>query len=186
MERDEALLALLDARKTADAFLFVCNGLLTRSVSSLGDDDRIFFLHGGMGLTVPVAAGFARASGRPTIALEGDGNAIMGMAGALCPRLFEVQGFVHVVMDNGIYETTGGQRTPRVSFDLTAHASNCGYEHCASSTTPEDLELKVGDGLAGRLSTFIHVPVNQGLDMPPRPQLSVKSGTRRFIEAAAK
>jgi thiamine pyrophosphate-dependent acetolactate synthase large subunit-like protein len=67
----------------------------------------MMLLLGAMGLAPSVAAGLQMA--RPDIqvvCVEGDGNAAMS---GEPPRVVD---FARIILDNGIYETTGGQEVP--------------------------------------------------------------------------
>jgi phosphonopyruvate decarboxylase len=55
--------------------------------------------------------------------------------------------FVHVVLDNGVYETTGGQPSLASRVDLPAMALAAGYVLAARPRDAGDLR----DALAGRL-----------------------------------
>ena len=71
-----------------------------------------FYMLGSMGLAVPIALGVALAQPqRKVIALEGDGSILMqlGCLGTVAARA--QKNLVIVIMDNGAYQITGGQKT---------------------------------------------------------------------------
>jgi len=70
-----------------------------------------FYMLGSMGLAVPIGLGVALAQPkRKVISLEGDGSILMQLGslatvGARAPKNFAI-----VIMDNGAYQITGGQK----------------------------------------------------------------------------
>jgi phosphonopyruvate decarboxylase len=93
---------------------------------------------GSMGCVVPLALGLALA--RPdirVIALDGDGAALMRLGAFATVGAYGPSNLWHLLLDNGVHDSTGGQATvsPRISFAMMADA--CGY---ASSLETSDLE----------------------------------------------
>lgn len=184
MERQEAIKAVVEARDEANAALFVCNGLLSRAVNEHGDSASTYYLLGGMGLCAPTAAGFARRANVPVIAMEGDGNCLMGLCGSLVPRELKVARFVHVVFDNGVYESTGGQSRPGRRFDFCLHAQNAGYDEALAVASPIELAQTLARGLtAGR--TFILCTVNMAAAVPDRLDRTPHDLTKRMRDSTS-
>jgi hypothetical protein len=109
LSRSHVARVLVDWSGRARRPLVVGNGFLARDVVAAGDGDHVIYLLAGMGLAPAVAAGIAQATGSPTVALEGDGNHLMGLPATATIGLqrFPV---THVVYWNGGWESTGGQR----------------------------------------------------------------------------
>jgi thiamine pyrophosphate-dependent acetolactate synthase large subunit-like protein len=122
LRRDDVLLAAAAGARRWDAAIFVGNGNNARAMATLDDRPQNFYMVGSMGEYPCVAAGFAARSRTPVIAIEGDGNALMGMSGWPAVRATAARSFVHVVLDNGVYETTGSQLTLAHAVDLPAVA----------------------------------------------------------------
>src|SRR5436190_20853597 len=81
-----------------------------------------FYMLGSMGLACPIALGVAIAQPqRRVIALEGDGSLLMQLGCLTTIAAIAPKNLTLVVMDNGIYQITGGQPTPAAaSADLVA------------------------------------------------------------------
>src|SRR5258708_23846594 len=78
-----------------------------------------FYMLGSMGLACPIALGVAIAQPkRRAIALEGDGSLLMQLGCLTTIAMLKPRNLVIVVMDNRIYQITGGQST---STTLRAH-----------------------------------------------------------------
>ncbi len=133
----DALGALLE-REPAALTVSTC-GYITRDVYNIRDRANHFYLVGSMGMAAPIGLGIALAHPeRRVLVLDGDGSFAMN-PGCL-PMIAEHRpNLVHVVLDNGAHESTGGQRTAALG-DPAAMALAAGY---AAAHTVDDL-----DGLA--------------------------------------
>jgi phosphonopyruvate decarboxylase len=128
-------------------------GYPSRELFNVRDRPGNFYLVGSMGMAAPIALGVALARpAQPVIALDGDGSLLMNL-GVLPMVAAEGARLVHVVLDNGMHESTGGQRTvQRADFPALARAA--GYRAATSVRTPE--ELAAADLTA--LPALLHVP----------------------------
>jgi thiamine pyrophosphate-dependent acetolactate synthase large subunit-like protein len=71
-----------------------------------------FYMLGSMGLAVPIAHGVAIAQPqRRVIALEGDGSILMQLGSLSTVAARAQKNLCIVIMDNGAYQITGGQKT---------------------------------------------------------------------------
>lgn len=137
MTRDEVLGVVAAIAKRNRAVIFVGNGYSARALCDMEDHKNFFYMVGSMGLCPTLAAGFSHCTRIPVIAIEGDGNALMGMSGFPVASNAASGTFVHIVFDNGLYETTGGQQTLSSQVDFVQLALGSGYEY---SYHPSDLE----------------------------------------------
>ena len=93
-----------------NSFFVFGNGLTSREAVHFFRNSRSFYLLHGMGETLSIGIGIALA--RPdleVVVVDGDGSAQMGMASwAMMP----VRNLTYYVLENGVHETTGGQKLP--------------------------------------------------------------------------
>ena len=86
-----------------------------------------FYMLGSMGLACPIALGVAVAQPqRRVVALEGDGSLLMQLGCLATIATVAPKNLVVVVMDNAMYQITGGQPTAsaaQVDFVAIARAS---------------------------------------------------------------
>src|SRR5690606_5123590 len=79
---------------------------------AVGHRPQNFYMLGSMGITIPIALGVAMAQpNRGVIALEGDGSLLMSLGCLATIGMLQPRNLTIVVMDNGMYEITGRQRT---------------------------------------------------------------------------
>lgn len=160
--------------------MVVGNGFLTRDVADgSGAAPSHLYLFGGMGLASSVAVGLARCAGVDVVALEGDGNFFMGLPGAaLCGAAG--QKVVHVVLDNGIYESTGGQPIPCVgAAGAVERAFGFGYAWAAVVDSPESLRTALL-GAAARQPALVWVRCRSGGPAAARPAADSASSAARL------
>ena len=184
--RRQAMLAAIRAADSGHDVLVATTGYMGRELYALGDRANQLYMVGSMGCAVSLALGIALAQpGRRLIAIDGDGAALMRL-GALTTVAYErPDNLVHIVIDNGRHESTGGQRTVSPHVDFCAIAAACGYPTVATANEPAELEALLTAPSSGPL--FIHVPVLSGVpDNLPRPVITpaeVAARLRQHLKA---
>ena len=95
---------------------------------SAGRRPQNFYMLGSMGLAIPIALGVALAQPkRHVIALEGDGSLLMLLGCLTTVAALKPKNLTMVIMDNGLYQITGGQPTPAAGIaDYVALARAAG------------------------------------------------------------
>ncbi|MFE0461437.1 thiamine pyrophosphate-dependent enzyme [Kitasatospora sp. NPDC058965] len=132
----EALAELV--RAFPQALCVSTNGYITRDLYNLADRPENFYLVGSMGMAAPVGLGVAVARpGRRVLVLDGDGSFAMN-PGVLPMIAEQAPDLVHVVLDNGAHESTGGQRPVAVA-DTCGLALAAGYRAAYRVRTAEQL-----------------------------------------------
>src|SRR5260370_36552463 len=79
--------------------------------------------------------GVALKVSMPVVVLEGDGGALMKLGSFATIGAYEPAGLIHIVLDNGVHDSTGGQPTVSGSVDFAGVALACGYCYAASCGT---------------------------------------------------
>lgn len=158
MTRDEALNTIAEIALKNGAALFVGNGYNARSLCAIKDRAQFFYMLGSMGLGPTLAAGFSHCSGKPVIVVEGDGNALMGLSGFPVASNAARGSFVHLVLDNGLYASTGGQRNLSTQVDFLQVAQGMGYEAAYRAEDTGALASLLEYTLGQTRCTFLHVP----------------------------
>ncbi len=122
-----------------------------------GQRPQNFYMLGSMGLAFPIALGVALAQPkRHVFALEGDGSLLMQMGCLATIAAVAPKNLTMVVMDNGVYQITGGQPTPAAAAtDFVAAAQACGLANSAWAADEEDFERLVEASLTAGKPTLI-------------------------------
>jgi len=115
-----------------------------------GQRPQNFYMLGSMGLAFPIALGVAIAQPkRRIIALEGDGSLLMQLGCLSTIAAQAPKNLALILMDNGIYQITGGQPTPAADgTDFVAVAQGCGLTESAWASDEEDFDRLVDVALA--------------------------------------
>lgn len=108
--RTAAIKGIIDNH--TDALIILSNGLTSREAAEFTPSPNSFYMLHGMGEALSV--GIGAASSKPdlkVVVIDGDFNALMGLSSwSLMPQ----PNLTYYVLDNGISETTGGQRLPKL------------------------------------------------------------------------
>jgi thiamine pyrophosphate-dependent acetolactate synthase large subunit-like protein len=106
---------------------------------SAGRRPQNFYMLGSMGLAIPIALGVALAQPRRhVIALEGDGSLLMQLGCLTTIAALKPVNLTMVIMDNGLYQITGGQPTAAAGVaDYVAIARAAGLARSAWAADEE-------------------------------------------------
>jgi phosphonopyruvate decarboxylase len=166
------MLAAIQAAAGERDVLIATTGYTGRELFALGDRPNQLYMVGSMGCAISLALGLAIA--RPAhrvIAIDGDGAALMRL-GAMTTAGFEKPpNLLHVLLDNGLHESTGGQATVSPGVDFCALAAAAGYPSVAATADPAALGAMIAQRDAGL--AFIHAPIVPGVPAGlPRPTMT--------------
>jgi phosphonopyruvate decarboxylase len=120
----------------ADAAVVATTGKCGRELFTLADRAQHLYQVGSMGCASAMGLGVALHVRRPVVVLDGDGAALMKLGNLATIGSQAPPNLVHVVLDNGAHDSTGGQATVSPSVDFAAVAVAVGY---ASGTACDDL-----------------------------------------------
>ena len=131
-----------------------------------GQRPQNFYMLGSMGLAAPIALGVALAQPqRKVFALEGDGSMLMQLGALGTIAAAHPKNLTVIVLDNGIYQITGGQPT-LTSFgtDLVAVAKGTGLAQSSWATDEAHFEQLIEQALKDDGPWFIAARTD---DQPP-------------------
>ncbi|MBQ0825165.1 phosphonopyruvate decarboxylase [Streptomyces tagetis] len=182
-DRRAALAAL--APHLGDAAVYATTGYISRELHSLAHRPENFYMQGSMGHALSLGIGTALS--RPTrrvVVVDGDGAALMHLGSAAVAGAAAPGNLTHVVLDNGCYESTGGQHAP-ASVDWAGLGRALGYRTAGTAASAEETGAamrRVRD-LPG--PHLLAVTVSPGTDVPPRvTSRRTPAELRRDFEAA--
>jgi phosphonopyruvate decarboxylase len=183
--RREAMLRAVQAAAGPADLLVATTGYTGRELYACGDHANQIYMVGSMGCAPTFGLGLAAAQpARRVIVLDGDGAALMRL-GALATLGYErPENLLHILLDNGIHESTGGQATVSRSIDFVSIAAACGYPRCELAATPDALRAQVEDRSPGL--RFVHSPIEPGIaaDLPRPTQKPPEVAERLRAELA--
>jgi phosphonopyruvate decarboxylase len=181
--RQEALREVIAHTPVGSTAVLASTGFCGRELYAIDDRPNQLYMVGSMGCGVPLALGLALA--RPdlrVIALDGDGAALMRMGAFATVGAYGPANLLHLLLDNGVHDSTGGQATVSAHVSFAQVAAACGY---ASSFETDEVarigrwleEPPVGGPRFARL--LIRAGTPDGL---PRPSMSPTDVKARLLK----
>ncbi len=137
--REEALEALVDAIGD-DTINVSTTGMLSRELfehreRTGGSGERDFLTVGGMGHASSIALGVAlQEPDREVWCLDGDGALLMHLGSLAVIADHGPANYLHVVFNNGVHDSVGGQPTSVDVVDIPAVAQAAGYRWAAATS----------------------------------------------------
>lgn len=178
--RSEALGLVLDLVDQRTAII-ATTGKCGRELFTLADRPQHLYQVGSMGGASGMALGVALNADRPVVVLDGDGAALMKMGSLATIGAYGPANLVHVVLDNGVHDSTGGQRTVSASVDFAAVALACGYAYAASCDDLAGFAEAWRGAAAGGGPALIHLRIAPGsMDALGRPTVTPAEVALRF------
>lgn len=175
MSREEAIEVILDYMPE-DTIYSATTGRATRELFSLREKRKETKAHdflnvGSMGHSSSVALGIAMGRpGRQVVALDGDSAAIMHMGAMTMVSKVKVPNFMHIVLNNGVHESVGGQPSAGYLLDFTKIAEACGYATVGKAVKNKKELVDAMEKLKGcGNASFIDCRIHKGLSrkLPP-------------------
>lgn len=158
--RHEALTRITDAL-SPEAVIVTTTGKCGRELDSIQDRERNFYCVGAMGYANAIAHGISLGTSDPVYVIDGDGALLMHLGnlstiGASAPPVL-----THIVLDNGTYDSTGGQTTAAGTVNFIALAQSCGYPNAVYCENLDDLTQHLGPRAASG-PTLLHLRIRPG------------------------
>jgi phosphonopyruvate decarboxylase len=124
---------------------------------------------GSMGHASAIALGLALGDpGRTVCCLDGDGALVMHMGSLAAIGAEQPENLIHVVLNNGVHESVGGQPSALRNVDLLALARSVGYVDAFQVSTAAELAAAMTGPLPGPRLVDVRV-VPGTVDGLPRP-----------------
>ena len=180
--RREVLLAV-QAAAPKDAVIVATTGYTGRELYGCADQANQLYMVGSMGCAVSFGLGLALAQpNRPVIVLDGDGAALMRLGAQSIVGYEAPANLTHVLLDNALHESTGGQATVARSVNFPAIAAASGYASAVSIAEVADISDAISAPAASG-PRFIHVPTVPGIpENLPRPTVTPAEVATRLRE----
>ena len=147
-----------------------------------------FLTVGSMGHASQIALGIARARADRTVCcLDGDGAVLMQMGGLALVGQSGCRNFRHIVLNNGMHGSVGGQATVGFDISMVTIAQGCGYPWVRGVATDAELESALGEFAAADGPAFLEIRVASAVrDDLGRPKSMPEAHKRAFMAALGK
>ena len=144
MKRIEAIEMILNLLKDEDIAVF-STGMISREAFHVRDRKANLYLLGSMGLASSIGLGLALNTDKNVFVIDGDGSVLMDMGAMVVVGAQKPPNLIHIVLDNGCYQSTGGQPTASDVAHLDEIAIASGYARSSKVATIEELKTALGD-----------------------------------------
>ena len=99
---------------------------------------------------------------RNVYCFDGDGAVIMHMGALAIAGSMGATNFYHILFNNGVHDSVGGQPTVGYKIDLPEIAASCGYKTVLSVDNADDLADVLRDLTDNEAPLFLEVKVKKG------------------------
>ena len=165
--REDALIAMADA-VGQDAVIVSTTGMLSRELFEYRErtgqpGDRDFLTVGGMGHASSIALGIAmREPEREVWCFDGDGALLMHLGSVAVMADHAPESYFHVVFNNGVHDSVGGQPTSVGVIDVAAAARALGYRYATSTSDVSSVAAAVAELRSHRGPSLLELKVRPG------------------------
>jgi phosphonopyruvate decarboxylase len=178
--RDEILQRVIDGAPEAAAII-ATTGKAGRELFTLADRKQHFYLVGSMGCASGVGLGVSLNTRRPIIVLDGDGAALMKLGTFATIGVTGPGNLIHIVLDNGVHDSTGGQATVSAAIDFAGVALACNYLRAISCDSVAGFDRALAEALEAVGPTLVHARILPGSMVKlGRPTVTPQQVARRF------
>ena len=168
MNREGALDLILEQLDDQDIVVST-TGKTSREVFEIRErrsqgHEKDFLTVGSMGHASQIALGMAISgdSDRNVFCLDGDGAFLMQMGGVSSVSGLRPDNFRHIVINNGVHDSVGGQPTTAMNLDLPAIAQSCGYTFRETVESADELRASLMRMKSHKGPALLEVRVNKG------------------------
>lgn len=182
VSRNEILQRIIGMTPTDRYVIIATTGYTGRELFAINDRDNQLYMVGSMGCASSLGLGLALA--RPdlkVVIIDGDGAALMRMGNFSTIGTYAGNNLIHILLDNGVHDSTGGQATVSPNVHFARIAAACGYSLSYEGNDPDIL-----DDLFSAITTgprFAHLKIKPGtIDNLPRPDDTPERVLNRLMQ----
>ncbi|WAU78281.1 phosphonopyruvate decarboxylase (plasmid) [Streptomyces sp. Qhu-G9] len=158
-------------------------GKTSRELFTIADRPQNFYLVGAMGSASAVGLGVSRHTTRPVVVVDGDGAALMRLSTFAAIGSQAGPGLTHVLLDNGVHDSTGGQLSLAAYADFPAIAVACGYRRVYDCGDTGEFMAALQECLRDAGPSLVYMKISPGsLPKLARPDVHPRDVARRFQE----
>jgi phosphonopyruvate decarboxylase len=177
--RSEALRLVVAHTSAKNTAVLASTGYCGRELYAIEDRPSHLYMVGSMGCVTPLALGLALA--RPdlrVVAIDGDGAALMRLGAMATVGAYRPANLRHLLLDNGVHDSTGAQATVSAHTSFADIAAACGY---ASALETDEVHclgewLEQPDGEGPRFARLLIRPGTMpSLPRPAATPIDVKT-----------
>ncbi len=167
MVREEALAIVLE-NLDENAIVVSTTGKTSREIFEIREKNgqshqQDFLTVGSMGHCSSIALGIALAKPhREVVCIDGDGAMLMHLGSLTSIASLNPKNFRHVLMNNEVHESVGGQDTAAKNVNLSAIVEAVGSSKMFMAETTAELKTNINNFMQGDGPSFLEVKIRPG------------------------
>lgn len=183
--REQVLEYLVTNSKAQDLFV-TTTGKTSRELYEIRErlnqpHDCDFITVGSMGCASTIGLGIAiQRPDRRVIVVDGDGACLMRLEAMATIGYLKPDNFLHILIDNNAYESTGAQKTQSDHIDFKSLAKSCGYRECVCIECIDELTQYYTDGVQYPLMIVVRASPSSRNNLG-RPKTSALENKKLFM-----
>ena len=191
MKREETLEIVLE-NLDDNAIVVSTTGKTSREIFEIREKrgqshQQDFLTVGSMGHCSSIALGIALSKpDREVVCIDGDGSMLMHLGSLTSIASLKPKNFRHILMNNEVHESVGGQETAAKNIDLSAIVGAMGPSKMFKAATPAELKAKITDFMKCVGPSFLEVKIRPGsredLGRPTIKPVNNKENFMGFLE----
>ncbi len=180
-------LKVINGLKNMKTVLMATTGKTGRELYEVEDSDNNLYMVGSMGCVGSLGLGLAYTrKDLDVVVIDGDGSLLMRMGSLSTNGYYQPENMLHILLDNQVHDSTGGQNTVSHNINLVNIAADCGYEKSYYIHNLQELEMCIQEWQMTKGLTFIYLKISKGskenLGRPKVTPSEVKTRLQRFIK----
>jgi phosphonopyruvate decarboxylase len=193
LTRTEALKLILEALE-GDEAIIATTGKTGRELFTISDRPNHLYVVGGMGTASAIGFGVAHAlPEQPVVVIDGDGAALMKMGSLATIGFHQPANFLHIILDNEVHDSTGGQQTVSSTVRFAEVAAAVNYRSAFACDRAANIAAAVRELRHRPGPSVLHVKIRKGSPeklgrptvMPPEVKERFSAFLQRSREAKA-
>ncbi len=167
MSREEALKIILQ-NLDDNAIIVSTTGKTSREIFEIRENlkqthEKDFLTVGSMGHCSSIALGISLAKpNRQVICIDGDGAMLMHLGSLTSIASLKPNNFRHILMNNEVHESVGGQDTAAKKIDLSAMVEATGASKMFKAETSNELRENIIEFLSCNGPSFLEIKISPG------------------------
>ena len=179
-------LQTISAVKDEKTVLLATTGKTGRELYEIGDTHHNLYMVGSLGCVSSMGLGLALVKeDKNIIVIDGDGSLLMRLGSMATNAHYAPRNMLHILLDNNMHDSTGGQNTVSPNVNFTALAASCGYSASIYIHNLVELSAAIKQWKKARQLTFLYVNIKPGskkeLGRPKSKPFEIKQNLMNFL-----
>lgn len=180
-------LRLINSLKDVKTVQLTTTGITGRELYEIEDVSNNLYMVGSMGCVSSLGLGLALTKkDKDVVVIEGDGALLMRMGNLATNGYYGPPNMLHILLDNNMHESTGGQSTVSYNINFVDIAAACGYTKSIYVHNLVELESHIKDWKREKNLTFLYLKIAkgsiEGLGRPKMKPHEVKERLKVFLD----